>query len=162
MSAPLQLEPDSPDAHNSYGRALAVAGRLDEAIAQYEEALRLAPELADAHLNLALALRQAGRQQEADAHYREAMRLNPPGPPGATRTTAQPGYVPASRPGPRSRALPHRPAPTGSGRCSSTVNTAPPPGWFATATVPPWASTSAFTTLSPSPRPRCERLWSPR
>ena len=31
-----------------------------------------------------------------------------------------------------------------------------------TVTLPPWASTTALTRLNPSPRPRCERLLSPR
>ncbi len=41
---------------------------------------------------------------------------------------------------------------------NSMVKTAPPAGPLAPATLPPWASTIALTTLSPSPRPRCDRL----
>jgi protein O-GlcNAc transferase len=62
-------------AHLGYGRALAAAGRLDDAIRQFEKALALEPELADTHMGLALALHSAGRESEAEAHYREAMRL---------------------------------------------------------------------------------------
>lgn len=43
-----------------------------------------------------------------------------------------------------------------------TTKRAPPPGASSTTTVPPCASTIAFTKLSPRPRPRCERLESPR
>ena len=67
--------------HYGFARALAGAGRLDEAIAHYEQALRLAPDFAEAHSDLALALRQAGRMSEADAHYQEATRLNARGAP---------------------------------------------------------------------------------
>jgi Flp pilus assembly protein TadD len=40
---------------------LAGRGRIDEAIRQYEAALRLKPDLAEAHDNLALVLAHRGR-----------------------------------------------------------------------------------------------------
>ena len=43
-----------------------------------------------------------------------------------------------------------------------TVNSAPWSTWLETATLPPWASTTALTRLSPRPSPRWERLLSPR
>ena len=53
-------------------------GRLTEAIAQYQRALRLEPNSAEAHNNLANALaQQSGRRSEAIAEYREALRLRP-------------------------------------------------------------------------------------
>ncbi len=42
----------SPDVHNNYGIALALAGRPQEAAAAWREALRLNPEFADARTNL--------------------------------------------------------------------------------------------------------------
>src|SRR5262249_13511851 len=42
-------------AHTGRGAVFAQLGRLDEALACYEEALRVRPDLADAHLNRALA-----------------------------------------------------------------------------------------------------------
>jgi len=45
---------------------------------------------------------------------------------------------------------------------SVTVNALPRPGAEVTPTSPPCASTMAFTSDSPSPSPRAERLESPR
>ncbi len=39
---------------------------------------------------------------------------------------------------------------------------APPAGASDTATEPPWASATARTSVSPKPKPLCERLESPR
>lgn len=60
------------------GNRLADDGRMDEAIAAYEEALRLCPDWAEAHNNLATVLQSAeGRLGEAIAHYRRALALKP-------------------------------------------------------------------------------------
>jgi len=42
------------------------------------------------------------------------------------------------------------------------VNSEPWLTWLATVTLPPWASTTALTKLRPRPRPRWDRLLSPR
>jgi tetratricopeptide (TPR) repeat protein len=70
---------DNPRAHNNLGIALQdLPGRLNEAIAQYEKALRLNPYYAEAHLNLGNALRKIpGRSSEVIAQYKEALRLEP-------------------------------------------------------------------------------------
>ena len=53
-------------------------GRLPDAIAHYEAALRSTPDYAEAHNNLANALTQLpGRLPEAIAHYEAALRLQP-------------------------------------------------------------------------------------
>ena len=53
-------------------------GRLNDAIAQYEEALRLQPDFAGAHNNLGHAWAQVpGRLNDAIAQYEEALRLQP-------------------------------------------------------------------------------------
>ncbi len=65
------------EAHDNLGLTLAAQGKLDQAIAQYAEALRLKPDLAGAHNNLGLALAAQGKLDEAIAQYTEALRLNP-------------------------------------------------------------------------------------
>src|ERR1022692_4589954 len=55
-----------------------VPGRLAEAIAHYEEAVRLKPDFAEAHNNLGRALEATpGRLNDAIGHYEEALRLTP-------------------------------------------------------------------------------------
>jgi len=64
-------------ARGNLGSVLAGLGRDEEAIAQYEEALRISPGLADVHNNFANTLAEQGRSEEAIAHYTEALRLKP-------------------------------------------------------------------------------------
>ena len=63
-------------AHNNLGVALASQGRVDEAIAQYSEAVRLKPDFAEAYYDLGLGLASQGKVNEAIAQYSEALRLN--------------------------------------------------------------------------------------
>ncbi|HUO01916.1 MAG TPA: tetratricopeptide repeat protein, partial [Rhizomicrobium sp.] len=53
------------------------AGRLDEAIACYRQALVLQPDLASAYNNLANALCEQGKLEEGEAGYRQALALQP-------------------------------------------------------------------------------------
>jgi tetratricopeptide (TPR) repeat protein len=75
----LELEPE-PSLFVNLGRALAVEGRTDEAMAQYSEALRLEPGNPEAHNNLGIALAGQGRIDEAIAQSSEAVRLEPHNP----------------------------------------------------------------------------------
>ena len=60
------------------GLELANAGKIQQAIAAFEDALRIRPDLAEAHNNLGVVLSQIpGRQSDAIAHFREAVRLRP-------------------------------------------------------------------------------------
>jgi protein O-mannosyl-transferase len=69
---------DSAEAHYGVGIDLAHAGRLDQAIAEFQTALRLRPAYAEAENNLGVALTQApGREAEALKHFEAAVRLNP-------------------------------------------------------------------------------------
>jgi tetratricopeptide (TPR) repeat protein len=52
-------------------------GRLDEAIACYQEAARLEPNYVDARLNLATVLREAGRLSESIGRHREIAQTHP-------------------------------------------------------------------------------------
>jgi thioredoxin-like negative regulator of GroEL len=69
--------PINPRAHYNLGNALLKTGRLPEAIAQYDDALRLQPDYAHAHVNLGSTLAKTGRLPEAIAHYEAALRLEP-------------------------------------------------------------------------------------
>ncbi len=62
---------------NNLGGALARDGRLDEAIAHFEEARRIRPDHAPTLSNLGVALQGKGRIGEAIGLYREAVKANP-------------------------------------------------------------------------------------
>jgi hypothetical protein len=68
--------PDA-QAHYNLGVALARTGKVEEAIAHYEQAIRIDPDFAGAHYNLGKALTQVGRVPEAIEHYEQALRINP-------------------------------------------------------------------------------------
>ena len=65
------------DPHFSLGIALEKAGRIPEAISEFEQAQRSNPGDAEAHFNLGTILEKTGRLPEAMTQYEEAVRLNP-------------------------------------------------------------------------------------
>ena len=69
--------PITPRRTTISGIALAQAGRVEEAIDHYEQALRIKPDYAEAHDNLGIALAQTGKIEEAIAHYEQALRIKP-------------------------------------------------------------------------------------
>lgn len=64
-------------ARYNLARILAMKNRLDEAIAQFQEALKLLPESGDANLALGLCLAQQNRLQEAMPYFERAVQFDP-------------------------------------------------------------------------------------
>ena len=64
-------------AHHNLGIALGQAGRIQEAIWHWEQALRIKPDYARTHYNLGIALGQVGKLADAIAHYEQALRIKP-------------------------------------------------------------------------------------
>lgn len=69
--------PGNAGARANLGNALMEQGSIDEAIAQYRQALKLAPEYAEAYFDLGYALVKAGRLPEAIVPYEDGLRLKP-------------------------------------------------------------------------------------
>ena len=69
--------PGNSVAQNNLGMALAIAGRIPEALDHFREALRLEPERPLAHYNIGFTLAHLGKHQEALGYLRDAVRLNP-------------------------------------------------------------------------------------
>ncbi len=67
------------EAHTIRGENLGVAGRQQEAIEQYEQALKIEPDYARAHNSWGYELLQAGKVSEAIGHFEQALRINPNG-----------------------------------------------------------------------------------
>ena len=55
------------------------AGRLEEAVAWLEDAVRIDPELTSAWVNLGVSQRRSGRAEAAEASYRRALEIDPRG-----------------------------------------------------------------------------------
>jgi predicted O-linked N-acetylglucosamine transferase (SPINDLY family) len=67
----------NPAFHSNLGNALNGMGRLDDALAAYDRALRLRPDYADAHYNRGNVLRDMGRLDDALSACDTALRLRP-------------------------------------------------------------------------------------
>jgi tetratricopeptide (TPR) repeat protein len=67
----------SPEIHNNLGQILLGQGKLDEARAEFEEALRLDPRNADALLNMGTVRRIEGRSTEAEHFVKRALQVDP-------------------------------------------------------------------------------------
>lgn len=63
-------------ANNNLGRALFDAGRRDEALEHYKEALRIDPKCLDAHFNMAVYDSEKGNDKSAEAEYRKVLEIN--------------------------------------------------------------------------------------
>ncbi len=90
-------------AHTKQGAKLMETGHLQEAIAEYETALRIDPEYVDAHNNLGTAFAQSGRISEALPHFEAAVRLQPDSPEAQMNLAGALDEIPARAAG----AIPH-------------------------------------------------------
>jgi predicted O-linked N-acetylglucosamine transferase (SPINDLY family) len=72
-----QLAPSSFGVHFNLGKALHLAGRVNESLDAYSVALALRSDVPDVHLAYGSALLTAQKLEEAEARLREAIRLNP-------------------------------------------------------------------------------------
>lgn len=73
----LRTNPSSPEAHHLLAVRAAEAGRTDEAVSHYRDALAVAPDSPDLRVNLAVALAQLGRADEARAQLERAIAIDP-------------------------------------------------------------------------------------
>jgi len=74
----LNVTDENWGAHNSLGVAYARAGKAEQAVSQYYEALKIKPDDAGIHHNLGNTLdKRLGRPAEAITHYEVTVRLRP-------------------------------------------------------------------------------------
>ena len=71
------VRPDYFEAHYNLGRALATIGKTEDALKEFNEALRINGDSAQVHCALGSLLRRMGQREEAIAHLTEALRLKP-------------------------------------------------------------------------------------
>ena len=71
------MNPNDPIACSSLGNVLAMQDKLEEAVTEFETALRLDASDPQTHYNIGLALLQQKKTAEAAKHFRESLRLNP-------------------------------------------------------------------------------------
>ena len=64
-------------AEQNLGEALHAQGRIEEAIARFQNALRINPDQASVHSSLGVALLETGRPDESLAHLQSAVALDP-------------------------------------------------------------------------------------
>ena len=69
------MQPGHVEAHSNLASLLARAGRLDQAIPHFEQAVRLRPDRVEMHMNLAVAYSSAGRFPDALAAAQRAQDL---------------------------------------------------------------------------------------
>jgi len=73
----LEVTSDNELAHNNLGFALDKEGQIDEAMIQFQEAIRLKPDYAEAHYNLGVACLERDQTDEAMIQFQEAIRFYP-------------------------------------------------------------------------------------
>ena len=77
FSHALQATKNNYLAHDSLGVALDAEGKHNEAIFQYQEAIKINPDYDNAYYNLANAFKDQGDIGGAEKYFRETIRINP-------------------------------------------------------------------------------------
>jgi superkiller protein 3 len=72
----IEVDPRYADARKNLGQAMDSKGRVEEAVAQYQQAARLRPD-SDLRVLLGLDLEKLGRNEDAMFQFREALRERP-------------------------------------------------------------------------------------
>jgi tetratricopeptide (TPR) repeat protein len=75
-----ETDQNVPWGHNMIGVLLSNQNKIDEAVAEYEEAIKLNPNFANAHSNLGLALIAQNENEKGIAECRKANELDPSSP----------------------------------------------------------------------------------
>ncbi len=73
----LRADPDSSSARYFMGILRKMQGRIEDSIAEFEEALRINPSHANAHAQIGHSLIFLGRAQETEPYIHKAIRLSP-------------------------------------------------------------------------------------
>ena len=71
------MRPHFVQAHDNLGIIHALGGDVEQAIAEFETALRYDPKSCEAETNLGQALQRAGRRDEARMHWQHALAVDP-------------------------------------------------------------------------------------
>ena len=77
VSKQLSMNHDYPDLHNLLGIAYANKGMTDDAVIEFETALKIHPKYLKAHLNIALTLYEKGANEKAMNHLEKVLTLDP-------------------------------------------------------------------------------------
>jgi tetratricopeptide (TPR) repeat protein len=77
LHAALMAQPEQPAALNTYGAALELAGRHDDAVAQFRHVLQIRPGDLDARYNLSGILADQDHLEEAAAELRQILAITP-------------------------------------------------------------------------------------
>src|SRR5258708_38257939 len=76
LTETIKNNPNDPQAYNTRGLALAQAGKLEDALADFNKAIGLEPNDARAYANRGLIYRQTKRLDQAMADYERALALD--------------------------------------------------------------------------------------
>ena len=71
------MEPDNARTYCLLGHALQAQGKLDEAIAEYRQAVKRNPGLGEAHHNLGIVLQKQGKIEQAIVAFAKVIELEP-------------------------------------------------------------------------------------